>query len=241
VSSTSFHPHRRDGRAESPVSRDGPEATRRGELDLLLVDDHFAARYNVWALLRWKRDIRTIDLADSRDEAVALATRRRPHVCLISATLGHGQALTLAFQMKHLKHPPRVLIFADAIDAQLTGAVIVSDADGVLWRYADPEEQAGVIRRAATGAQHFPNLRPDDVLALLDRVEDRDRAIVAMLLRRTPPDDIASTLGISARALRRRRTSILSSLGDTHEHGNCRQPERESAEPVNGDRASRLR
>lgn len=212
MSSTSIHPHQRDRTAASFVSRDGPEARRRGELDLLLVDDHLAARYNIWALLRWKRDIRTIDLADSRGEAIALATRRRPHVCLISATLGHNRGLSLAFQMKHLRHPPRVLIFADAVDAQLTGAAIVAGADGVLWRYADPEQQAGVIRCAANGAQHFPNLRPDDVLALLERVEDRDRAIVAMLLQRTPPDDIARTLGISARALQRRHTRILSSL-----------------------------
>jgi DNA-binding NarL/FixJ family response regulator len=240
VSSTSISSHRRDRRAEPPGSRDGPEATRRGELDLLLVDDHFAARYNVWALLRWKRDIRIIDLADSSVEAIALATRRRPQVCLISATLGQGEALTLAFRMKRLMHPPRVLIFADAIDAQLAGAAIVAAADGVLWRYADPEQHVGVIRRAATGAQQFPTLRSNDVLALLDGVEDRDRAIVAMLLQRIAPDDIARTLGISARALQRRHTSILTGLGDTRGDDIGRKAERKSNEPVNGDQGSPL-
>jgi two-component system, NarL family, response regulator DesR len=215
MSSTSISSSPRDRGSKAFVSRNGNDATRPGELDLLLVDDHLAARYSVWALLHWKREIRVIDTADSSVQALARAERRRPHVCLISATLGQGEALTLASRMKHLKHPPRVLIFADAIDAQLAGAAIVAGADGVLSRYADPEQQAGVIRRAATGEQHFPNLRSTDVLALLDRAEDRDRAIVAMLLERTPPDQIARTLRISARELKRRRMSILKRLGHT--------------------------
>ena len=197
------------------VGRDGDPASRDGELDLLLVDDQLAARYSVWTLLRWQRDIREIATADGSVDALTLAQRHRPGVSLISAALGPGEALSLACRMKHLIHPPRVLILADVIDAQLVGAAIIAGADGVLRRYADPEELAGVIRRAATGEQHFPALRRDGVLTLLDRVEDRDRATLAMLLDGVPPDDVARTLGISARALDLRRKIILKSLGDT--------------------------
>jgi two-component system, NarL family, response regulator DesR len=222
------------------VRRNGREAARRGELDLLLVDDHLAARYSVWALLHWKREIRAIDTADSSAQALAQAERRRPHVCLISATLGQGDALTLASRMKHLKHPPRVLIYADAIDAQLAGAAIVAGADGVFWRYADPEQQAGVIRRAASGEQHFPNLRSTELLALLDRVEDRDRAIVAMLLESTHPDHIARTLGISARELKLRRVSIVKRLGHTRGSDAGHQDQPSPSNQMNGQRQSRF-
>jgi FixJ family two-component response regulator len=54
--------------------------------------------------------------------------------------------------------------------------------------------------------------RSADMLTLLDRVEDRDRAILAMLLEQIHPDDIAATVGISAAALRRRRTHIIARL-----------------------------
>jgi DNA-binding NarL/FixJ family response regulator len=217
MSSASISSSPRDRGSKVFVRRNGHDATRRGELDLLLVDDHLAARYNVWALLRFRRGIRAIHTADTSIQALTLASRHRPHVCLISATLGQGEGLTLASKIKHLMHPPRVLIFADAIDAQLAGAAIVAGADGMLWRYADPEQQAGVLRRAAGGEQHFPNLRSTEVLALLDRVDDRDRAIVAMLLESTHPDEVARTLGISARELKRRRVSIVKLLGHTHE------------------------
>jgi hypothetical protein len=54
--------------------------------------------------------------------------------------------------------------------------------------------------------------RSADMLTLLDRVDDRDRAILAMLLEQIHPDDIAATVGISAAALRRRRTHIIARL-----------------------------
>ena len=177
------------------------------------MDDDLAARYSIWALLRWKRDVREIDTAEGGAEALGLAKRRRPDVCLVSATLGLGDGLTVGFKIKRLIDPTRVLIFADAIDAQLAGAAVVADADGVLWRYADPEQQAAAIRRAAAGKQHIPNLQADELLAVLHRVEERDRPIVAMLLKRIPRDEIARTLGISARALDLRRKRILKRLG----------------------------
>jgi hypothetical protein len=51
-----------------------------------------------------------------------------------------------------------------------------------------------------------------DTLTLLDRVDDRDRAVLAMLLERAHPDDIAATLGLSAAGLRRRRAQIIARL-----------------------------
>lgn len=222
MSSTSISSPPRNRGSRRSVSRRRDQFTHRGELDLLLVDDHLAARYNVWALLRFKRGIRAIHTADSSIEALTLARRHRPHVCLISATLGRGEALGLAFKIKHLMHPPRTLIYADAIDTRVTGTAILAGADGVLWRYADPQQHARVIRRVASGEQHFPNLRSDELLALLDRVDDRDRPIVAMLLERIPRDDIARTLGISARAVELRRQSILKRLDDPHARAGAR-------------------
>lgn len=225
-------PSQREFEGQAPNSRNGDDARRRGEIDLLIVDDHRAARYSVWALLSWKRDIRVTGTANSSAEALTLAKRRRPHACLISATLGRGEALTLASRMKHLVDPPRVLIFADAVDQHLAGAATVAGADGVLCRYADPEEQAGIVRRAASGERQFPKLQLTAIHALLDQVEDRDRAIVAMLMEHAPPDDIAGLLGISARSLELRRQNILKRLGATCGVDDRRQDGRGHHDPV---------
>jgi DNA-binding NarL/FixJ family response regulator len=232
MSSTLVSPSQRELEGQAPHSRNGDDVRRRGEIDLLIVDDHRAARYSVWALLSWKRDPRVTGTANSSAEALTLAMRRRPHACLISATLGQGEALTLASRMKHLIDPPRVLIFAGAVDQHLACAATVAGADGVLCRHADPEEQAGIVRRVASGEQHFPSLQPTEIHALLDQVEDRDRAIVAMLAEHTPSDHIAGLLGISARSLGVRREGILKRLGPTCGVDDRHQDGREHRDPV---------
>jgi DNA-binding NarL/FixJ family response regulator len=226
MSTALISPSQRELEGQAPNSRNGDDAHPRDEIDLLIVDDRHAARYSVWALLSWKRDIRVTGTANSSAEALWLADQRRPHVCLISATLGQGEALTLASRMKHLISPPRVLIFADVVDQHLACAATVAGADGVLCRYADPEEQAAVVRHAASGEQQSPDLQPSEIHALLDQVEDRDRAIVAMLLEHTPPDHIAGLLGLSARSLELRRQGILRRLGPTCGVDDRREDER---------------
>lgn len=232
MSSTLISPSQRELEGQAPNSGNSDDARLRCEIDLVIVDDHRAARYSVWALLSWERDLWVTGTANSSAEALTLAKRRRPDACLISATLGQGEALTLASRMKHLVDPPRVLIFADAVDQHLACAATVAGADGVLWRYADPEEQASVIRRAASGEQQFPNLQPNEIHALLDQVEDRDRAIVAMLIEHTHPDHIAGLLGISAHSLELRRQGILKRLGPTCGVDDRHQGEDEHRGPV---------
>lgn len=233
MNSPSTSPSQPDLEATAPnSSRNGRNPRRRDAIDLLIVDDHRTAQYSMWALLSWKRDIRVTGTASSSAEAMTVAKRRRPHACLISATLGQGEALTLTSRMKRLSDPPRVLIFADSVDQHLACAATVAGADGVIWRYADPEEQAGVVTRAASGEQQFPHLEPRAIHALLDQVEDHDRAIVAMLLEHTPPDHIAGMLGISAHSLELRHQGILKRLGPTCGGDDHRQDNHVPRDPV---------
>jgi hypothetical protein len=130
---------------------------------------------------------------------------------------------------KSISHFPRdreSKACAGIVDTDLAGAAIIADADGVFSRCAGSDDLVAVVGRATDGEQHFPTLSRDGVLRLLDRVEDRDRAIVAMLLERVPSDDVARTLGISARALELRRESILKDLAGARASGDSRGNDR---------------
>jgi two-component system response regulator DesR len=226
-------------RAASPVSRGRtPVRTnaRRGlgDIDVLIADDRRGVSYSVWALLTWKEGIRLIANVQSGEEALRVARERKPCVCLVSATLLARDGLELAHQLKHLGDPPRVLIYADSIDERLAASAVIAEADGVVWRYQDPEETAAAIRRVASGQQNFPTLARDGFAQLAASLDDRDRAIVALLLDNAHPDDIASTLGLSARLLRERRQAIRKRLGRRHRdeqqrHGHGAGPDRQAA------------
>jgi hypothetical protein len=104
-------------------------------------------------------------------------------------------------------------------DVRLAGSVIVAGADGLVRLHTDVEQHASPISHVVTASERSEDLRPTDMLTLLDRVDDRDRAILAMLLEHIHPDDIAATVGISAAALRQRRTHIIARLRHPSKRG----------------------
>ncbi|MGH2891808.1 MAG: hypothetical protein ACRDPM_00875, partial [Solirubrobacteraceae bacterium] len=177
---------------------------------MLIVDDQPVTRPRAWAVPGSHRQIRVLATARSSEEALRVAREQKPHVCMVSATLDDW--LSLACRLKQLAGSPRVLIYGAAVDTRLAGRAMLAQADGVCHLAAGPERLAEVISRVAAGEMLLPNLHPDQLHELLDCVDDPDRAIVAMLLERMPPDYIASTLGLSARSLHLRRQAIITRL-----------------------------
>ncbi len=184
--------------------------SRTADIDLLIVDDQRMASPGLCTRQDRQREIRVIASTESSEAALRLAREQKPQVCMVSATLDAADWLSLVRRLKQLDYPPRVLIYG-APDYRMAGMAMIANADGVLSRDAS-EELGDVVSRVAAGERVYPDLRPDEVHELLDRVDDPDRAIVAMLLERIPRGLIASTLGISARSLRQRRHAILTRL-----------------------------
>jgi hypothetical protein len=71
------------------------------------------------------------------------------------------------------------------------------------------------VTRVVAGERLCPDLPPDDFHELLDWVDGRNRAIVAMLLERIPPGLHRRTVGLEARSLELRRQAILTRLDAT--------------------------
>jgi DNA-binding NarL/FixJ family response regulator len=184
---------------------------RRRPVGVLIVDDDRESSYSLWALLRWQPGIRVRAATHRGSDAIAEVHPERPAVCLVSAAAGPR----CVHRLTQLADGPRVLVYANRRTVELDATAVLAGADGVLWRYADGDELAGTIRRVAAGQGRPPALTPEAIHALIDRVDDRDRLIAAMLLEHAPLDEIARTVGISASSLRARRRDMLRRLDDT--------------------------
>ncbi len=199
-----------------------PVAARESSADaelpavaVLLVDDNRVASYSLWARLNWQPGIRICATADSAVEALALVRRWKPDVCLVSAALGAGEGVRLAHRLTGLPESPRVLLYADHPRGELEATAAITGAAGAIGRYGDPDQLAGTIKRTAAGEYKPPAVSADAIGELIDLMEGRDRPIAAMLLLRISPDEIAATLGISARNLRARHGEILKRLAQS--------------------------
>jgi DNA-binding NarL/FixJ family response regulator len=197
--------------------------TRAVAIDLLIVDGQHEVSPGVWTTRGCPQAIRIIATAETIDEALRVATQQKPQVCVISGCFSSSDWLGLAHRLRNLNHAARLLIYG-AADSRMIATAVIAEADGVVCRDGDPGELAEVVRHVAAGAKLFPYVQPNEVFELLDCVDDPDRAIVAMLLEEAHPDDVAGTLGLSARTVRVRRQAILRRLDAGRTGDRARMP-----------------
>lgn len=198
----------------SPRSKASARSSGSGPVDVVIVDHGPRASDGVRMLLARQSGIRVRGVAESGPEALILVRELRPEVCLISTTLESGTWARLASRLKDELTSIRVLLYTEEQPKLvMTALAVIAQADGVVWRHHNPDELAAHMRPRAGRAQRLaPSLAGDEIRAVIDRVEDRDRAIAAMLLQQMHPDDIARKMGISASALRHRRAQLVDSL-----------------------------
>jgi DNA-binding NarL/FixJ family response regulator len=176
---------------------------------VLLADQHRPTSFRLCGWLSGRDEVGVVTTAESFDAALALTSGEDPDVALVSAGFGPGRGLSLAYRLKHLTPPAPVLIYAEAVDPRLAGAAMVADADGVFDSRVDA---AGLVGIVVVGERVFPALVPSPFAELARSVAEEDRRILAMLLLGDHPDDIADSLGISARLFRMRRETMVRRL-----------------------------
>jgi DNA-binding NarL/FixJ family response regulator len=165
-------------------------------------------------VLNWQPDVYVCETAANGHDAILATRRLAPEACLVSAALGPATALRSTDRLKRVGGAPHVLLYAEAVEPMVAAAARLAGADGVVDRDDDPAVIARAIAGAVDGVMPPSALGSRAPQRLADLAEDRDRPIVTMLLLGIHPDEIARTLGISARSLRSRRQHILYDLDE---------------------------
>lgn len=179
---------------------------------IVLVDDLRGRSYRLWASLNSLSDNNTISTVESAEEAMTLISRPEHDLVLVAFTLGNNEGLRFCQRLKRRPEPLAVFLYHDHVDDLLAGAAAIAGADGVFAADLSAERLA-VIGRRVVGPEPAAPSAPSGVFSAVTRhIDERDRAIAAMLLERRHPDDIARLLGISASALRLRHQTIIDRL-----------------------------
>ena len=183
-----------------------------------VVDRHPAMRAGVEAMLERVPDVEVVASASGEVVEVAHALyRTAPDVVIIEDAPGRADGVELAREITAAGAGPKVLLHADRPDAVLVAAAMLAEADGVVDSGAPPRQLVEALRTVAAGGTAFPDLSARERRELARRLPAEDHAILAMRLALTPRRDIADTLRIDARALRRRVAAMIGRLRTTAE------------------------
>ena len=179
---------------------------------IAIVDPQPAVRAGLAALLRSEPGLVPVGAAGSAEEALETVARTVPDLVLLEPLLGTGDGLQLIRRITGAADAPRVVAYTDVGDPALEVALRVAGADGLVDKQAPPEELFEALRTVARGRTSLPLVTPAQLHAAAARVESDDLALLAMLVDRTPADDVADTLHLDRRRMARRVERLLGRL-----------------------------
>jgi DNA-binding NarL/FixJ family response regulator len=152
-------------------------------------------------------------LAAAADE-VALARAlggRRPDVLVVDHDPARD-ALALCRRVKARAGAPRVLLYVLDPGAAFTIAARLAQADGLLDRREPAGAAIEAIRRTAAGEMVMPAVSRSAFEAAVERLDDRDLPVFAMLLDGAAVPEIADGLLTDERAADRRVQDLVARL-----------------------------
>jgi len=181
-------------------------------LRIAIIDPQPAVRAGLAMLLRAEPGLVPVGAAAGAADAHALLARERPDVVLLEQHLRDGDGIGLARRLKAEGHPVRIVMYTTPPHAEIALLARVAGADGLVDKAAPPAELFEAIRRVARGESALPPVTRAELDAAAHRVEPDDLALLAMLVDRTSPADVAETLHMDRRRVAKRTERLLGRL-----------------------------
>lgn len=177
-----------------------------------IVDPQPAVRAGLVLLLRAEPGMVPIGAAPGVAGAQELVARERPDVVLLDHALRDGDGIALCRRLRADGDGPRAILYTALPNDEVELLARVAGADGIVDKMAPPADLFEAIRRVARGGTALPPLTRGQLEAAAHRVEPDDLALLAMLMDRTPPADVAETLQMDRRRVAKRTERVLGRL-----------------------------
>jgi DNA-binding NarL/FixJ family response regulator len=179
---------------------------------IVIVDPQPAARAGLAMLLRTEPGLVPVGAATGVRDGVELVERQRPQAVLLELHLPDGDGVSLCRRLRALDDAPEVILYTAEPDPALALLARVAGAAGVVDKATEPSELFEAVRVVARGGSALPPLPASALDAAAHRVEPDDLALLAMLVDRTPPSEVAEALRLDRRRLARRTERLIGRL-----------------------------
>jgi DNA-binding NarL/FixJ family response regulator len=179
---------------------------------IAIVDPQPAVRAGLVMLLRAEPGLVPVGNAAGVADAGDLLARGRPDVVLLEHRLLDGDGIALCRRIRSARSAPRVILYTASPDGELELLARIAGADGLVDKAAAPADLFDAIRLVARGETALPPLTREQLDAAAHRVEPDDLALLAMLVDRTSPADVAATLHMDRSRVAKRTERVLGRL-----------------------------
>ena len=177
-------------------------------LGILVVDDHDVVHWGFRLMLTQQPWVERCLSAYSAEQALALATRYRPHVALVDLFIGEESGAQVCEQLRGAQPFTRVLLFSGAGDIS-PSAARAAGASGFVSKDWPARRIAGAVRLVASGKTVFERQARGGVLGL----SERERSVLALMAGGATNPEIARSLHLSKHTVKEHTSAVYRKLG----------------------------
>jgi two-component system, NarL family, response regulator DevR len=196
------------------------EEDRPGPIRVLIVDDHALVREGTAQLLDAEPDLEVVAQAGTAEQALTQIRSLCPDVALIDVNLPGMSGLELARRVADGCPGVLVLIVSAYDDYAYVAEALEIGVGGYLMKTASGKEVVNAVRAVADGTLVLDRAisgrlrrRSLPSAASPDELTERQKEILALLVKALPNKRIAEELGLGLRTVESHVSVILSKLG----------------------------
>jgi len=192
---------------------------------VLVADDQALVRAGIRLLIETQPDLEVVGAAEDGLAAIGEVTRTCPDVVLMDVRMPRLDGIEAARRIAALGSGASRVVMLTTFDVdEYVFDALSAGATGFLLKHARPEELLFGIRAAADGhalvapaltrrlIERFASLRPR-AAPELDRLTEREREVLVLLVRGLSNTEIASRLFVSESTVKTHVTRIFTKLG----------------------------
>ena len=199
------------------------------QIRVVLADDHAIVRAGLKAILGAARDIAVVGEASNGRDAVALATRFRPHVVVMDLTMGEMDGIAATRLIVATENAPRVLVLTMHPEDEYLVPLLEAGASGYLVKSAADRDLVDAVRAVARGDLY---VRPSAARVLArelkkkeeaasdrsryEKLTERERDVLKMTAEGYSAPEIGEKLHISPKTVDTYKQRVNEKLGLAH-------------------------
>ena len=230
-----FLPHEGAPAAQNaPASSDKASSTQpsspgsaSGEaITVVLVDDHVVLRTGLRLLLDAEEDMTIIGEADDGRAAIDLVRKLSPDVVVMDITMPNLTGTEATRQILAESPDTKVVALSVHSGQRFVEDMLGAGASGYILKESVPEELVGAIRAAMRGevslsayvtgvvVSQYVNAQPEGGVAREPaQLTAKEKDTLRLIVEGHSPEEIASALHVSARAVRSAQRRLMEKLG----------------------------
>jgi DNA-binding NarL/FixJ family response regulator len=186
--------------AEDPRS---PERLR-----VLVVDDHDVVHWGFRLMLSQLPWVERCVSATTGEEALALASRYRPHVALVDLFIGEESGAEICERLRAAEPATRVLLFSGAGEIS-PHAARAAGASGFAYKDWPARKISSAVRAVGLGKTVFEPQEHHGALGL----SERERSVLELMASGSTNPEIAAELHLSKHTVKEHTSSLYRKLG----------------------------